>query len=76
MSGKKLEITLAKAKKHENKFKNIIFDTEKLRSFNNSIEKLKKDYLENPKPLATRKSSEMFLDIVSKLLISLEAQLI
>ena len=56
-----------KAKKHENKFKNIIFKTEKLRSFNNSIEKIKKDYLENPKPLATRKSSEMFLDIVSKL---------
>jgi transketolase len=56
-----------KARKHENKFKNIIFKTEKLRSFNNSIEKIKKDYLENPKPLATRKSSEMFLDIVSKL---------
>ena len=31
-----------KAKKHENKFKNIIFKTEKLRSFNNSIEKIKK----------------------------------
>ena len=56
-----------KAKKHENKFKNIIFNTEKLRSFNNSIEKIKKDYLENPKPLATRKSSEIFLNIVSQL---------
>ena len=56
-----------KARKHESKFKDIFFKTEKLKSFNNSIEKIKKDYLENPKPLATRKSSEMFLNIVSKL---------
>ena len=56
-----------KAIKHENKFKNIVTKNEKLSSFNNSIEKLKKDYLKDPKSLATRKSSEMFLDIVSKL---------
>ncbi len=56
-----------KAKKHENKFKKILTKNEKFSSFNNSIEKLKKKYLENPKSLATRKASEMFLDIVSKL---------
>ncbi len=56
-----------KAKKHENKFKNILLKNEKLSSFNNSIEKLKKNYLKNSKSLATRKASEMFLDIVSKL---------
>ncbi len=56
-----------KAEKHENKFKNILLKNEKLSSFNNSIEKLKKNYLENPKSLATRKTSEMFLDIVSKI---------
>ena len=56
-----------KAKKHENKFKNISLKNEKLSSFNNSIEKLKKNYLKNSKSLATRKASEMFLDIVSKL---------
>jgi len=56
-----------KAKKHESKFKNIIIKNEKLGLFNKSIEKLKKDYLKDPKSLATRKSSEMFLNVVSKL---------
>ena len=56
-----------KAKNQENKFKNIITKNEILNSYNDSIEKIKNNYLENPKPLATRKSSEMFLDIVSKL---------
>ena len=55
------------AKKHENKFKNISMKSEILTSFYDSIEKIKKNYLENPKSLATRKSSEMFLDVVSKL---------
>ncbi len=55
------------AKKHENKFKNVFKKNETLGSLNSSIEKLKNDYLKNPKSLATRKSSEMFLDIVSKL---------
>ena len=56
-----------KAKKNENKLKNININDEKLSSFNNSIEQIKDNYLKNPKSLATRKSSEMFLDIVSKL---------
>ena len=55
------------AKEHENKFKNVFKKNETLGSLNSSIEKLKNDYLKNPKSLATRKSSEMFLDIVSKL---------
>jgi transketolase len=56
-----------KAKKHENKFKNVINKKEVLGSFNNSIEKFKNNYFKNPKSLATRKSSEMFLNIISKL---------
>ena len=36
-------------------------------SLSNLITKTKNDYLKNSKPLATRKSSEMFLNIVSKL---------
>ena len=56
-----------KAKKHENKFKNIFKNNKTLGLFNKSIEKIKQDYFKNPKTLATRKSSEMFLDIVSKL---------
>ena len=56
-----------KAKKNENKLKNININDEELSSFNNSIEQIKDNYLKNPKSLATRKSSEMFLDIVSKL---------
>jgi transketolase len=54
------------AQKHESKFKKII-TVKNISSLNKSIEKIKKDYLENPKPLATRKSSEMFLDIASEL---------
>ena len=56
-----------KAKNQENKFKSIITKNEILNSYNDSIKKIKNNYLENPKSLATRKSSEMFLDIVSKL---------
>ena len=55
-----------KAKRHENKFKNIFTKNETLNLFNSSIEKIKQDYFKNPKSLATRKSSEIFLDIVSK----------
>ena len=55
-----------KAKRHENKFKNIFTKGETLNLFNSSIEKIKQDFFKNPKSLATRKSSEMFLDIVSK----------
>jgi len=56
-----------KAKKHESKYKIIINDNKTIKSLTNSIEKIKNDYLENPKPIATRKSSEIFLDIASKL---------
>jgi len=56
-----------KAKKHESKYKKILKENKILNSFNESIEKTKKNYLKNLKPLATRKSSEMFLDIVSEL---------
>jgi transketolase len=56
-----------KAKKHESKYKKIFTNDKIPNSFINSIEKTKNDYLKNSKPLATRKSSEIFLDIVSKL---------
>ena len=55
-----------KAKKQENKHKKISNHIT-LKSLLNSIEKIKNDYLEDLKPIATRKSSEMFLDIASKL---------
>ncbi len=55
------------AKKHENKYKEIITNKEILNPFKKTIEKVKRQYLKNLKPLATRKSSEMFLDIISKL---------
>ena len=56
-----------KAKKHESKYKKIFTNDKIPNSFINSIEKTKNDYLKNSKPFATRKSSEIFLDIVSKL---------
>ena len=55
-----------KAKKYENKNK-IEFINGVSNSLNNSIEKIKNEYIKNLKPLATRKSSEMFLDIIAKL---------
>jgi len=55
------------AQKHAGKIKKIVLGNKDLNSLNRSIEKIKNNYLENLKPLATRKSSEMFLDIVSKL---------
>ncbi len=56
-----------KAKKHESKYKKIFSNHNLTNSLNNLIEKAKSDYLKNSKPLATRKSSEMFLDTMSKL---------
>ena len=56
-----------KAKKYENKFKKNIIINKIPNTFNDSIKKLKDNYFNNPKPIASRKSSEMFLDIVSKL---------
>jgi Transketolase len=56
-----------KAKKHEKKYKKKILDFKSIDSFKDSIEKFKNDYLKDSKPIATRKSSEMFLNIVTKL---------
>jgi len=56
-----------KAKKHETKYKKILLSFKNIQSFKNSIEKVKQDYLKSSKPLATRKSSEMFLNIISKI---------
>ena len=57
--GKKAE---KKAKKHDIKFEN-----KNLNSIKKEIEKTKNEYLKNLKPFATRKTSEMFLDIVADL---------
>ena len=54
------------ATKHENKYKNFI-KNKTLKSLNDSIEKIKNNYLGNLKSIATRKSSEMFLEVASKL---------
>ena len=61
------EIASQKAKKHELKLKKNFLNFKDFNSFKNLIEKTKLDYLKNPKPLATRKSSEMFLNISVKL---------
>ncbi len=61
--GKKAE---ERAKKHESKYKKI-FKNSSLGPLKNLIEKKKNEYLKNLKPLATRKTSEMFLDIVTRL---------
>ena len=56
-----------RAKKYEDKHKKIFSNFKKLGSFKNSLEKIKEEYFKNSKPLATRKSSEMFLDVIAKL---------
>ena len=56
-----------RAKKHEDKYKKNISKFKEIHSYKNLIEKCKNDFLRNPKPLATRKSSEMFLNIISKM---------
>ncbi len=56
-----------KAEKYDVKFKKKFSNFKNLNTFKNSIEKIKNDYLKDSKPLATRKSSEMFLNIISKL---------
>ena len=56
-----------KVEKHENKYKKIYSNFKGLDSFKDLIEKAKNDYLKDIKPLATRKSSEMFLNIIAKL---------
>ena len=61
--GKKAE---QKAKKYNKKFEKS-FNQVKIASLKNLIEKSKNKYLKNLKSIATRKTSEMFLDIASKL---------
>ncbi len=56
-----------KAKKYDAKYKKTFSSNLIPNSFKILIEKIKNEYLKNPKPLATRKSSEMFLDIINKL---------
>ena len=56
-----------KAKRYEDKHKKIFSNFKKLDSFKSSLEKIKEEYFKNSKPLATRKSSEMFLDVIAKL---------
>ena len=62
------ENAFKKAKNHEKKYNKKIFSKlTDLNSLNKSIEKIKDDYLKNLNTLATRKSSEMFLNISAKL---------
>ncbi len=61
--GKKAE---QKSKKNTKKSE-INLDNNDINSLKNIIEKTKNKYLKNLKPIATRKTSEMFLDIATKL---------
>ena len=61
--GKNAEL---KAKKYDDKYKKFLKNNNLILP-KNLIEKTKNQYLKNLKPIATRKTSEMFLDIVSKL---------
>ena len=56
-----------KAKKNLNKYNPKINFNKSLKDLKNSIEKVKIDYLNNLKPMATRKTSELFLNIASNL---------
>ncbi len=55
-----------KAKKDELKNNQFFSNLKNLKSFKSLVEKTKNNYLKDLKPLATRKSSEMFLNIISK----------
>ena len=55
-----------KAKKNQAKVKKIKIHNKIPNSLDSLIEKSKQEYLKNSKTLATRKSSEMFLDIASR----------
>ena len=55
------------AKKHETKYKKILSNFINFKSLKNLIEKTKNEYLRNSKTIATRKSSEIFLNIIAKL---------
>ena len=56
-----------KNKKFENKYIKQNNVTKSLKSLNSSIKKIKNEYLKSLKPLATRKTSEMFLNVASQL---------
>ena len=56
-----------KSKKNDSQYNKIFTNYKNKDSLKKLINKTKNDYLKNLKPLATRKSSEMFLDIMSKL---------
>ena len=56
-----------KSKKFKNKNHSSINLTKNLKLLNTSIKKIKNDYFKDLKPLATRKTSEMFLNVASKL---------
>ena len=56
-----------RAKKHEDKYLKIFSKFKNLNSYKNLIQKLKNEYFKNSKPVATRKSSEIFLNIISKI---------
>ena len=56
-----------KSKKFKSKNHSSINLTKNLKLLNTSIKKIKNDYFKNLKPLATRKTSEMFLNVASKL---------
>ncbi len=55
-----------KAKSHKGEYKKF-FEKNIIKSLSISIEKIKNDHLKNSNPMATRKSSEIFLEIASKL---------
>ena len=57
----------SKNARKSNKHKYKINTDKNFKSLNQYLEKIKKDYLESLKPLATRKTSEMFLEVASKL---------
>ncbi len=61
------ERAFQKAKKNENKINKIFKNEKNLNSIKGFIEKKKNEYFKNLKPIATRKSSEIFLDIAVKL---------
>ena len=62
-----VKLLVKKQKNIKSIFKNNVNQKINFKSLKASIDKVKNNYLGNLKPLATRKTSEMFLDIASKL---------
>ena len=60
------ERAFQKAKRHEKKYKKINFNLDN-KYLKDSINEVINNYLKNSKAIATRKCSEMFLDVASKL---------